>query len=407
MVKLMLDGFGGDVRRAPSNAASPHGIECYHVDARLARTLKEIGELSPRKGLLLLRYFLQAVWCRFRHGVRTMYYVPCPGNRAGLVRDWIVLQLCRPFFPHLILHWHAAGLARWLEFCAQGATRSQTYRLFKHVALSIVLSRFNRADAEKLLPQRIAVVSNGIPDPCPHFEAEVLPRRLARAAARRRLLAGAAPGEGDPAAAGAEPGLVRVLYLAHCTREKGVVDAWEGVRLANRRLAAARSPLRLRLHIAGGFVDAQEQAELETLMADEELRPQLEYHGFVAGEAKDRLLRDADLFCFPTYFSNENQPVNLIEALAYGLPVVTTRWRSVPEILPPNYPGLVAPRQPAQVAESLIALLAHEAARQLRDHFTSHYTIERHLANLAAALRSIETPAACTAPGSAPAPDRP
>ena len=39
-------------------------------------------------------------------------------------------------------------------------------------------------------------------------------------------------------------------------------------------------------------------------------------------------LRDADLFCFPTFYQNENQPVNLIEAMAFGLPVVTTRWRT-------------------------------------------------------------------------------
>jgi len=38
--------------------------------------------------------------------------------------------------------------------------------------------------------------------------------------------------------------------------------------------------------------------------------------------------------------ANENQPVNLIEAMAFGLPVLTTRWRSLPEALPPGYTGL-------------------------------------------------------------------
>ena len=57
--------------------------------------------------------------------------------------------------------------------------------------------------------------------------------------------------------------------------------------------------------------------------------------------AKTQALRDADLFCFPTYYLAENQPGNLIEAMAFGLPIVTTRWRSMPEMLPPDYPGLV------------------------------------------------------------------
>ena len=35
--------------------------------------------------------------------------------------------------------------------------------------------------------------------------------------------------------------MVKVLYLAHCTREKGVFDAVEGVALANEKFAAEKS----------------------------------------------------------------------------------------------------------------------------------------------------------------------
>src|SRR5882757_8260343 len=33
MVQLMLAGFGGDARRKKGAAASPYGVECYHVNA--------------------------------------------------------------------------------------------------------------------------------------------------------------------------------------------------------------------------------------------------------------------------------------------------------------------------------------------------------------------------------------
>ena len=77
----------------------------------------------------------------------------------------------------------------------------------------------------------------------------------------------------------------------------------------------------------------------------------VQYLGFVSGDQKNQLLREADLFCFPTYYENENQPVNLIEAMAFGLPILTTRWRSLPELFPANYPGLVNVRSPEQIAE--------------------------------------------------------
>ena len=39
--------------------------------------------------------------------------------------------------------------------------------------------------------------------------------------------------------------------------------------------------------------------------------------------------------------------------MAFGLPIVTTRWRSLPEMLPPNYPGLVDSQSPEQIAAAL------------------------------------------------------
>src|SRR6266478_1297408 len=194
MVQLMLQGFGGDKRRPnpASKSANPFKIECYHVNARLSKKLEDIGDLRIGKFFLLLGYCLQAVWCRVRYGVTSFYYIPAPGKRSALYRDWLVMAICRPFFKRFILHWHAAGLAKWLETVVQIRSRSLTYHFMKQVDLSIVLSRYNRADAEKLVSRQIRVVSNGIPDPCPDFARQVLPLRQARFAARKKLLAGEA-----------------------------------------------------------------------------------------------------------------------------------------------------------------------------------------------------------------------
>lgn len=396
MVKLMLDGFGGDCRRQPAspaatNARAARGISCYHVNARLSRNLQDIGELGVMKAVLLFWYCLQAIWCRFRYGVTTLYYVPAPGKRVALMRDWLVMRLCRPFFKQVILHWHAAGLGKWLETVALGRTRAATYHLMQHVDLSIVLSRYNLLDAQKLLPRNIAVVSNGIPDPCPQFDRVVLPRRRARRVARRKLLAGQALDAAEMAQAGGDPQVLRVLYLAHCTREKGLFDAIAAVRLASQALAARGSLLRVKLFVAGGFLNDAERKEFDALLADAENRELIRYIGFVAGEAKDQALAQADLFCFPTYFGNENQPVNLIEALAYGLPILTTHWRSVSEIMPSDYPGLTEPQRPEQMARLIPELATADSTEALRDHFLRNYTIDCHLDRLAAAVRSVES----------------
>src|SRR5205814_8370086 len=107
--------------------------------------------------------------------------------------------------------------------------------------------------------------------------------------------------------------------------------------------------------------------------------------GFVSQGQNGKLLRNADVFCFPTFYPNENQPVNLIEAMAFRLPVVTTRWRSRPEIFPVNYPGLVEVRSPEQIADALLQL-ATESGESLRGYFVKNFTLEHHLSGLATAF---------------------
>ena len=390
MVKLMLDGFGGDRRRKKNRAPDAFGIECYHVNARFSKKLEDVGEFQGAKVLLILFYCLQALWCRFRYGVTNLYYVPAPGKAVAVYRDWLVMFICRPFFKKIILHWHAAGLAKWLETCVQIRARAITYRVFKPVDLSIVLSRYNIADAEKLLSHRICVVSNGIPDPCPDFAQTILPRRRARFAARTKLFAGDPLAPGEKEFAGGDPQIVRILFVAHCTREKGIFAAMNGVVEANRRLAAQNSPARMKLVAAGNFVTADEKEEFDRLMETSQYAEAVEYIGFISGAEKTRTLRDADVFCFPTCYLGENQPVNLIEAMAFGLPIVTTRWRSLPEMLPPDYPGIVNGQDADEIAATILKVLAVRSGELAREHFLAHFTIERHLASLAAALHSVE-----------------
>ncbi len=381
MVQLMLEGFGGDVRRKNSTTLPALGIECYHVNARFSRGLADIGEFQGAKIFLIFWFCLQAAWLRLRYGVKNFYYVPAPGKRVALYRDWLIMFLCRPLFKTVILHWHAAGLAKWLETETTIGSRATTWRCFRPVDLSIVLSRYNFADAEKLLSHKICVVNNGIPDPCADFETSIRPTRRNSFAARQKIFSG----EKNTA-----PLTVKILFLAHCTREKGLFASAEAVLRANRSLAALCLPLRLELAAAGNFVTNEEKAEFDRLSQSTEFAAAVRHVGFVSGERKTALYREADLFLFPTQYLGENQPVNLIEAMAFGLPIISTRWRSLPEMLPRNYSGLVADQNPAEIAASILKVLAEENGEQMRAHFTEHFTLERHLADLAAAIRSVE-----------------
>jgi glycosyltransferase involved in cell wall biosynthesis len=226
-------------------------------------------------------------------------------------------------------------------------------------------------------------VSVGIPDPCPDFVEKILPLRRARIATRKKLLAGEIPAE-NPAKN------VNVLFLAHCTREKGVFDSISGVMLANEKMAAEKKPLRFGLTLIGAFASDAEEKELHEFIRRHDLDQTVEILGFVSAERKARALADADIFCFPTFYLAENQPGNLIEAMAHGLPIVTTRWRSIPEMLPENYRGLVDPKSPEQIAVALVNQASSDFSEALREIFLRRFTLEQHLVNMAEAIRSVQ-----------------
>jgi glycosyltransferase involved in cell wall biosynthesis len=385
-VKLMLEHYGGNRRKWKSRCEPPnhYGIGCYHVNARFSKNLEDVGELQLGKIILVLFYCAQAIWCRFRYGVETLFYIPAPGKPIALYRDWLVMLICRPFFKRVIFNWRAAGLAKWLETCAGNRTRSFTYDRMKNADASIVLSDFSRNDAEKFLAKHVLVVAGGIADPCSSFETEILPRRYMRLAMRRQILSGnfQIRNESDKT--------VNVLFIAHLTREKGVFDSIEGIRLANEKLAAEGSPLRFRLTLIGAFASDAEEKELREYIRRENLQNAVVLLGFVSNDRKNQELRDADIFCFPTYYLAEGQPANLMEAMAFGLPVVATRWRAIPEMLPENYPGYVDLKSPAQIAEKLRLLSSSDFSRPLREIFLRRFTLEQHLDNMARAMRSVE-----------------
>ena len=59
-------------------------------------------------------------------------------------------------------------------------------------------------------------------------------------------------------------------------------------------------------------------------------------------------------------------------------------------MLPPDYPGIVDPKSPGQIAGALLRLAVMDLAGPLREMFLRRFTIEQHLAGMAEAFRSVE-----------------
>jgi len=78
--------------------------------------------------------------------------------------------------------------------------------------------------------------------------------------------------------------------------------------------------------------DGGDLHHFQQLAASLRISDRVVFHGQVNHEDVIRLLRQADLFCFPT-ISSEGFPKAVVEAMACGLPVITTKISALPQLI--------------------------------------------------------------------------
>ena len=93
-------------------------------------------------------------------------------------------------------------------------------------------------------------------------------------------------------------------------------------------------------------------------LADRLHRCRVDFIGYAGGARKHAVWQLADLYVFPS--RHESYGLTLAEALAAGLPVVTTNHYSAPDLVPPEV-GVVVPNRP----ESAVAPALWAAIRDL------------------------------------------
>ncbi|MGF1461132.1 MAG: glycosyltransferase family 4 protein [Leptolyngbyaceae cyanobacterium] len=147
--------------------------------------------------------------------------------------------------------------------------------------------------------------------------------------------------------------------IGRLTREKGFAYLVEAITQLMPRFP------NLRLLIVGGELKTDPepfQAELIQRAIDLGVRDRITFTGF--RDDIPELLGLMDIFTLPTYFG-EGLPRSILEAMAMGLPVVTTDIRGCREAVKPGLNGLIVPpRDSKQLANALATLLADPALRQ-------------------------------------------
>lgn len=139
------------------------------------------------------------------------------------------------------------------------------------------------------------------------------------------------------------PDVVKFIFVGHLSANK----APDVLLQAGRILKDRGIPFHL---IFCG--DGPLRTQLEQDVKKFELTSQVEMRGWVVGDELVQALWEANVFVLPTH--SEGMPNALLEAMAAGLPVITTRVSSIPEIVTEGENGfLVQPGSALELADAM------------------------------------------------------
>jgi glycosyltransferase involved in cell wall biosynthesis len=174
------------------------------------------------------------------------------------------------------------------------------------------------------------------------------------------------------------PEAFEILCVGRLTPAKGqhlLIDALEQL---------AQRGWQVRLRLAGGGTD---ESSLRQRAAQIENSQSVIFEGEVNQNYIRTLYAKADLFCIPSFA--EGIPVVLMEAMAMGIPSVTTHVAGIPELIRDGVDGLlVAPSDLEGLVEALEKLmgdvdLRKRIARNGRARVLEQYDLRRNVEKLA------------------------
>lgn len=352
-VAVMTERLVGTLRRS--------GLLAAHLDTRDPRPLSTIGRFDWTNLSLGLRHAARLLALLARHRGAAVY-LPISQGRWGFLRDAVFLITARIARRRRIVHLNGGYFATF-RATAGPVLRAAMRASLGGVEQAWVPTGGLRGMFDGLVPRgRVRVLENAVDDPLT-FSSDGRPKP-------------------------SPDGQLRILYLSNLLPEKGCLDLIEAIERGSNGGGLSR----LRVRLVGEATD-EVRREIEQharRLASRNIS--LELAGCRTGAAKLDEYRRADLFVFPTRYCYEGQPLVLLEAMAAGLPIITTPLGGTLDTVEDGHSAVIVPPEDGERLTDALRRVARDAGlrRRLgeaaRTRYAARYTPPRFAEQVARLL---------------------
>ncbi len=264
------------------------------------------------------------------------YIYMTPGQTfKGLIRYSPFILLSYFFHKQLIIHIHGNYLGQEYENL-KGIKKKMFKYLISRANKGIVLSKSLRRNLEPFLPaSRIYELPNFVED---YLFSINMEKKLEQNFEE-----------------------LRIIYLSNLMKEKGILDLLEALSILRKENIQFKAKI-------AGHIDQALRGNIENYLND--LKDNVEYLGVVYGEQKKKLLEWGNVFIFPTFYKIEGQPISILEAMATGNVILTTKHGGIPDIFKEGINGFYIEKQnPKNIVNKLKFLLQNKnLCKEIMEH---------------------------------------
>lgn len=144
--------------------------------------------------------------------------------------------------------------------------------------------------------------------------------------------------------------VVQISFIGALHKNKGIYLLCEIAKILSEK------DIPFKMNLVGEWENPVDKQAVLQYIKHHKLDSKILFHGLKHGEAKWNIFANTDIYLFPSY--NEGQPISIIEALAYGIPIIASNVGAIPDTIINNENGFIVEEQSAKLyAEKIIFLI--------------------------------------------------
>lgn len=305
-------------------------FEGDYVNLGTSHKIEEIGKsgllLSVKKIFRFISAFFRTFCFLLAHKYN-LSYCAITVNGIGFLKDAPFVLLCQLFGCKIVIHQHNKGMSLFVKKPLYKWLYKHVYRGVKVILLSDYLYEDISAIVNK---QNVMICANGIKP------------------SESKNLAEKTDGKEDE--------VPHILFLSNLIESKGCLVLLDACGILKNR------GHRFVCDFIGGDTKEISKERIQKEITERGLNKNAIYHGRKYGNDKDEYWAKADIFAFPTYYSNECFPLVLLEAMEKGIACISTIEGGIRDIIDDGVTGYIVERQnPQALADAIERLLINPA----------------------------------------------